>query len=125
MNEVSYKFNQLQNWNHEIHQNMNEFYETHKAYPNVILTNETTARRLDALLSMELYEKGEKKFIQGLSQFCTKDYCVQFCADVELHFGSYALIYDEEAEFIDPDEALKNEEKGNYRHEQHANQLPA
>ena len=111
MHEVTGTFIKLSDWNHEIDHAVALFHAVFKCYPNIILTSEPTAKRLDALLSLELFEKGEKEFVQTLGHFCTKDYELQFCVEAALGFKEYILIFDDQAEFIDPDEKQPVKEK--------------
>ena len=114
MKDMNCKFQIIAEWNHEIHKNALFFHTLHNFFPNIILTNEATAKRLDALLSLELFEQGENNFVQGLSEFQTKLYHIQVCSEPDLEYGEFILIYDDEAEFIDPEDVKISEKKGNY-----------
>ena len=104
--EQNCTFQNMREWNHEIHRQVVEFKNEHKTFPNILLMNHETLKCIDLVMTQELYQNGLTDKPQGLDVFAHEDYELQVCVSEDLINGEFALLFDDEAEFIEePSEA--------------------
>jgi hypothetical protein len=99
-----------------------KFYVKYSVYPNILLANDFTYRRIDMYAQMypeRLVEpEGEETFetssmpYNGISDFVTEMCSLEFCLDYELTDGFFMLIFDEAPDFSgEPEPELKENEE--------------
>jgi hypothetical protein len=99
----NYQIAKFKDWNHEIFAAIKDFKLAHKIAPQILIVSQATGRRLDALLSAELYEKGHENYLQSLGEFACAEARLIVCLEEGLSYGEYTLVYDDEAEFEEED----------------------
>jgi len=99
-------------WDNTIHLSAVKFYSQYNVYPNILLANDSTYRKIDLYAQMhpnrivtdgadgniETIETSNKPY-EGLSLFVTEDYELECCMDFDLQEGYFTLIFDEEPDF--------------------------
>ena len=104
-----YAFENYANWNAEIFAAIKTFIADHKVAPNIILTNTWTSQRLDGLVAVELFEKGVYDYLQVMGTFSCSLATLNCCVEEELLKHQFELVFDDQAEFLDPEnEAEEN-----------------
>lgn len=112
--EHNFKFDSYNKWNHEIFEAILVFHDTYQCLPNILQINTWTGQRIDGLISIECFEKGMPDFVKSLSVFKCRLTEVECCQDEKLNDHEFRLIFDDQAEFIDPEDfqgsqKIKNE----------------
>ena len=102
--EQKFKFKSYSDWNHEIFQSILDFQTAYKCLPNIIQFNTWTGQRIDGLISIECFEKGMDDYVKSLSVFRCRLTELECCQDEELENHEFRLIFDDQAEFLDPEE---------------------
>jgi hypothetical protein len=110
-------------WDDTINLYVAKFHEKFNVFPNILLANEYTYKKLD-LYAQKYPERiidptGENNIetssisYKGLSTFTAEKYELDFCFDYEIADGSFILIFDENPDFDGEPEPLpvKDEEK--------------
>jgi len=112
-------------WDDTIHLSAVKFYSQYNVYPNILLANDSTYRKIDLYAQMhpnrivtdgadgniETIETSKKPY-EGLSLFVTEDYELECCMDFDLQEGYFTLIFDEAPDF-DGEPIEETEEQGN------------
>jgi hypothetical protein len=112
-------------WDDAIHLFAVKFYNQYNVYPNILLANNSTYRKIDLYAQMhpdririydddssfETIETSNEPY-NGLSHFATEDYELECCMDYDLQEGYFTLIFDEVPDF-DGESVEKPEEKEN------------
>ena len=96
-------------WDDIIHSNVEKFRKKYNVYPNILLTNESTYRKIDIYAQKHperIIDPDGKESIEtsshpyyGLSHFISEDYSLELCLDNDLQDGSFTLIFDEDPDF--------------------------
>jgi hypothetical protein len=112
-------------WDDTIHLFAVKFYNQYNVYPNILLANDYTYRKIDLYAQMhpdririfdddsnfETIETSNEPY-NGLSHFATEDYELECCMDYDLQEGYFTLIFDEAPDF-DGEPVEKREEQEN------------
>ena len=112
-------------WDDTIPLSAVKFYSQYNVYPNILLANDSTYRKIDLYAQMhpsrivtndddgniETIETSNEPY-NGLSSFVTEDYELECCMDYDLQEGYFTLIFDEEPDF-DGERVEEPEEQGN------------
>jgi len=109
-------------WDDTIHSNVEKFHKKYNVYPNILLANELTYRKIDLYAQKHperLIDPDGKESIEtssypynGLSYFITEDYSLELCMDYDLQDGSFTLIFDEDPDFSgEPEPVIEEEEE--------------
>jgi hypothetical protein len=108
-------------WDDTIHSYVKKFHEQYNVFPNILLANEFTFRKMEfrALMHPERLTDcdGENVKISsvpftGISSFEANDYSLDFCMDNKLPEGMLMLVFDAAPEFDGepiPEEIEENE----------------
>jgi len=106
-------------WDDTIDLHVDKFYKKHNVYPNILLANEFTYRRIDMFAQMHperlIEAEGEETFeisnmsYDGISEFVTESYNLECCFDYKLADDSFLLIFDEAPDFSGEPEPLPKE----------------
>ena len=96
-------------WDDTIHLCVEKFHKKYNVYPNILLANEYTYRKIDLHAQKHperLIDPDREETIEtssypytGLSYFTTEDYSLELCLDFDLQNGSITLIFDEDPDF--------------------------
>ena len=96
-------------WDDTIHIFVLKFHQQHNVYPNILLANDSTYRKIDLYAQMHpdrlVDPDGEDTIetsrysYEGISYFTTEDYNLECCLDFELTEGNFTLIFDEDPDF--------------------------
>jgi hypothetical protein len=106
-------------WDDTIDLHVEKFFKKHNVYPNILLANEFTYRRIDMFAQMhperlievegnETFETSNMSY-NGISEFSTASYSLECCFDYELTDDSFLLIFDEAPDFSGEPEPLPEE----------------
>ena len=112
-------------WDDTIHLSAVKFHNQYNVYPNILLTNDSTYRKIDLYAqkhpnriitadndgNIETIETSNEPY-DGLSCFVTEDYELECCLDYDLQEGNFTLIFDEKPDF-DGEPVEKQEEQEN------------
>jgi len=112
-------------WDDTIHLLVVKFHSQYNVYPNILLANDSTYRKIDLYAQMhpnrivttgddgniETIETSNEPYT-GLSLFVTEDYELECCMDYDLQEGCFTLIFDEEPDF-DGERIEKQDEQEN------------
>jgi predicted house-cleaning NTP pyrophosphatase (Maf/HAM1 superfamily) len=112
-------------WDDAIHLFAVKFHNQYNVYPNILLANDSTYRKIDLYAQMhpnrivtadidgniETIETSNEPY-NGLSFFTTEDYELECCLDYDLREGYFILVFDEVPDF-DGEQVEKPEEKEN------------
>jgi len=112
-------------WDDTIHLSAVKFHNQYNVYPNILLANDSTYRKIDMYAQMhpnrivttnddgniETIETSNEPY-NGLSLFVTEDYELECCMDFDLQEGYFTLVFDEEPDF-DGEPVEKPEEREN------------
>jgi len=112
-------------WDDTIHLTAVKFYNQNNVYPNILLANDTTYRKIDLYAqkhpnrivtadkdgNIETIETSNEPY-DGLSFFVTENYKLECCLDYDLQEGYFTLIFDETPDF-DGEPVEKPEEQEN------------
>jgi len=112
-------------WDDTIHLTAVKFHSQYNVYPNILLANDSTYRKIDLYAQMhpnrivtsdddgniETIETSNEPY-NGLSSFVTEDYELECCMDFDLQEGCFTLIFDEEPDF-DGERVEESEEQEN------------
>ena len=112
-------------WDDTIHLSAVNFHNQYNVYPNILLANDSTYRKIDLYAQMhpnrivtsdddgniETIETSNESY-DGLSRFVTVDYELECCMDFDLQEGYFTLVFDEEPDF-DGERVEETEEMGN------------
>jgi len=99
-------------WDDTIHLTVEKFHDQFNVYPNILLANDSTYRKIDLYAQMhpdrivttnndgniETIETSNESY-NGLSCFKTEDYELECCLDYDLQEGYFTLIFDEAPDF--------------------------
>jgi len=99
-------------WDDTIHLSVVKFHNQFNVYPNILLANASTYRKIDLYAQMhpdrivmadndgniETIETSNEPY-DGLSCFKTEDYELECCLDYDLQEGYFTLIFDEAPDF--------------------------
>ena len=99
-----------ENWDHQIHENVLNFYKTHILYPNIMLASQSTWDKIDKYANENnpdniappdhgAYNMDEE--IKSISTFVTSDYSLDFCLDVNVEDDNFILVLDNNPVFDD------------------------
>ena len=100
----TFRFEKLTDWNHEIDVSANFFHEKFNVWPNILMTNEPTFRRIDFLANRKQENirnagmKIEDKLFVSLGGYDSKRYHLDFYTkwlqrnNLEFWVPSYGLI---------------------------------
>ena len=108
-------------WDDTINLYASKFYEKFNVFPNILLANEYTYKKID-LYAQKHPERiidptGENNIetssisYQGLSIFTAEEYELDFCLSYEIADGSFILIFDENPDFDGEPEPLPVEDE--------------
>jgi len=112
-------------WDDVINLTAVKFYNKFNVYPNILLANASTYKKIDLYAQMhpnriitedndgniETIETSNEPY-DGLSLFVTEDYELECCMDFDLQEGYFTLIFDEAPDF-DGEPVEKPEEREN------------
>jgi hypothetical protein len=112
-------------WDDTIHLFAVKFHNQYNVYPNILLANGSTYRKIDIFAQkhpnrivtadkdgkIETIETSNEPY-DGLSQFVTEDYKLECCMDYDLQEDYFTLIFDETPDF-DGEPVEKPEEQEN------------
>jgi hypothetical protein len=112
-------------WDDTIHLFAVKFHNQYNVYPNILLANDSTYRKIDLYAQMhpnrivtadinsniETIETSNEPY-NGLGHFATEDYELECCMDYDLQEGYFSLIFDEAPDF-EGEPVEKPEEKEN------------
>jgi len=110
-------------WDDTIDLYAEKFYKKHNVYPNILLANEYTYRRIDMFAQMhperlieadgnETFETSNTSY-NGISEFTTESYNLECCFDYKLTDDSFLLIFDEAPDFDgEPEPVPEESEEG-------------
>jgi hypothetical protein len=105
------KFEIYQKWDDEIFLALVNFIELNKVKPQILIMNSWTARRIDGVIAVGLFEKGIYDFTQSMGKFSCAIGDLRCCVDEDLKNHEFQIIFDDEAEFLDPDPSESKDEK--------------
>lgn len=103
----NYSLKSFKGWDHQLNKSVLEFKNTFGVFPNVMLANEVTYKRVDisADKTKILGEKGNKvcpyEYVR-LGGFGSEDYELDFCLDNRLEDKAFILILDNDPEGKNP-----------------------
>ena len=104
------RFNGYENWDHQIHENVLKFFETHIKYPNLMLASQKTWDKIDIYANENNPENINPpdhgaynicEEIKSISTFETSDYSLSFCLADTMDDDSFLLVLDEDPVFDD------------------------
>jgi len=112
-------------WDDTIHLTAVKFHNQYNVYPNILLANDSTYRKIDLYAqkhpnrivtadndgNIETIETSDEPY-DGLSLFVTENYELECCFDYDLQEGYFTLIFDETPDF-DGEPVEKPEEQEN------------
>jgi len=99
-------------WDDTIHLFAVKFYNQYNVYPNILLANASTYKKIDLYAqkhpnrlvtagvdgNIETIETSNEPY-DGLSRFVTENYELECCMDFDLQEGYFTLIFDEAPDF--------------------------
>jgi hypothetical protein len=99
-------------WDDTIHLTALKFYKQYNVYPNILLANSSTYKKIDLYAQkypdrIIIYDDGDSyetietsnEPYNGLSHFATEDYELEFCIDYDLQEGYFTLLFDDDPDF--------------------------
>ena len=104
-----YDFTDYTKWDHQIFLAACDFQKTNDIWPNILLTDTTTLEAIDLFMSKKLVSEGKVSEITNIAVFASDKGDIQICIENEIPDHSFKLIYDEEAEFVDEEDAAASE----------------
>jgi hypothetical protein len=101
-----YHINDYASWDDEVFNNVQIFYQKHKIYPNILLANKKTYAKIDEAVKIYGTEKlvycgdeEEAPEFEGLSDFVSDEFALDFCLDEDMKTNYYKLVYDNDPTF--------------------------
>jgi hypothetical protein len=109
-----YTIDDYKDWDHRIFASAQAFKARYKVWPNILLGTPSTLEAFDLFMSQKLLKEGKVEKVTQMGKFACKDFELEVCLDPELEDHTFALIYDEEAKFVEeePEEADEAELQG-------------
>jgi hypothetical protein len=106
-------------WDDEVFNNVQSFNQNHNVYPNILLANKKTYAKIDGAVKKYgteklFYSGGEDEMpdFDGLSDFVSDEFTLDFCLDGEMRTNYYKLVYDSaptfDGEYIEDEKSRVN-----------------
>jgi len=117
----TFKINVLKDWDHEINDGVQLFYDAFSIHPNIMLFNSNMTSRIDILANLKkenikdpFGETPEKAKFAPIDTFCASDYSLDICLDEKVPDNHFVLIYDSNPDG-DDGEPLPDEDSDNHQ----------
>lgn len=107
-----YKFSDYRDWDHAIHESAANFKRKEKVWPNILTGNDPTLEAIDLFMSKKLIAEGKVARPVHMGTFVSKEGSIEICLDNELEDHTFALIYDDQAEFVEEPEPATESTRG-------------
>ena len=111
-----FEINDYNDWDHTIFRSAENFKTRNGGYPNILLANSTVLGAFDLFMSKKLLAEGKIEDVASIGQFECSKFKLEMCLDEQLKDHTFALIYDDQAEFIEEEPNDTLQEHGDKAH---------
>ena len=111
MSEV-YSIEDYNDWDHTIFKAAEKFREKRQIWPNILLGCSETLRAFDLFMSKKLMKEGKTRRVESIETFECSQFVLQVGLDEETPEHQFALVYDDEAEFIEEEPSVRPKDAG-------------